>query len=137
VVVTRFQRVLPARHDAVLGTIDEALAFLAGCDLAPKVRDGVDLALEELLSNVSKYAYPAGEPGTIEVTIEGDSESVRLEVADRGIPFDPTAVPPPPPPSFCGPRGGRGLHLVRSVSRSLRYRRDGGRNVTTAEFSPR
>ncbi len=135
-VVTAFRRLLPASHQAVLETIDDALSFLSGCDLPPRVTYAVDLALEELLSNVSKYAYPSGAPGLIEVTIDGGPEEIRLEVADWGVSFDPTTIPPPPPPALDGPRGGRGLHLVRSVARSLRYRRDGSRNVTTVTFLP-
>lgn len=136
VVVTTFRRLLPARREAVLGVIDDALAFLSGCDLTPRTGNSVDLALEELLSNVYKYAYPGGVPGQVEVAIDVGQEAIRLEVADWGIPFDPTTVPAPPRPTLDEPRGGRGLFLVRSVARSLRYRRDGSRNVTSVEFSP-
>ena len=82
-----------------------------------------------------KYAYPAGEAGDVALLIERDQHRIRLEIADTGGPFDPTSVPPPPPMSLETPRGGRGLQLVKSLARSLQYRRDGGRNVLVVEFA--
>ena len=135
-IVTAFRRLLPARHGAVLDAIGETVQFLSGCDLTPRTRNAVELAVEELLSNVSKYAYPAGNPGEVELTIEAGTDGIRVEVVDSGPPFDPTAAPPPAPVSLEAASGGRGLFLVRSVSRSMRYRRDGNRNITVVEFPP-
>ena len=133
--LTAFQRLTSARLEAILGTIEEASGFLSECDLTPRTRNAVDLAVEELLSHVVKYAYPAGEAGDVALLIERDQHRIRLEIADTGGPFDPTSVPPPPPMSLETPRGGRGLQLVKSLARSLQYRRDGGRNVLVVEFA--
>jgi anti-sigma regulatory factor (Ser/Thr protein kinase) len=134
-VVTAFRRLLPARREAVLATLEEAPEFLSGCGLTPRTQNAVELALEELLSNVSKYAYPEGSEGEMEVLIEPGPDGIRLELVDEGRPFDPLTVPPPPPMTLDSVPGGRGLHLVRSLARSMRYRRDGARNVLVVEFT--
>jgi serine/threonine-protein kinase RsbW len=133
-VVTTFRKLLPARREAILATLEEAPEFLSGCGLTPRTQNAVELALEELLSNVGKYAYPEGAEGEMEVLIEPGPDGIRLELVDEGRPFDPLAVPPPPPMTLDGVPGGRGLHLVRSLARSMSYRRDGGRNVLIVEF---
>lgn len=132
--MTAFRRRLPARREAVLATLEEAPEFLSGCALTPRTRNAVELALEELLSNVFKYAYPEGAEGEMEVLIEPGPDGIRLELVDEGRPFDPLTVPPPPPMTLDGVPGGRGLHLVRGLARSMSYRRDGGRNVLVVEF---
>jgi anti-sigma regulatory factor (Ser/Thr protein kinase) len=132
--VTPFQRRLTVHREEVLATLEDVQEFLSGCGLTPRTRNAVELAAEELLSNVSKYSYPAGAPGEAKLVIEVRTEGVRLELADSGRPFDPTVDAPPPPPAEDLAPGGRGLHLVRSLSRFLSYRRDGSRNVTVVEF---
>ena len=132
--MTRFHRLLTPRRDEVFATLEELSAFLDGCVLPPRTRNAVEVASEELLSNVWKYAYPQGEAGEAEVVLEAGPDVVRLEVSDGGRPFDPTLVPPPPPPSLDSEPGGRGIHLVRSLSGSFSYRREGSRNVVIVEF---
>ncbi len=129
-----FRKLLEARRDEVFATLDELHEFVDGCGLAPRTRNSVEVSAEELLSNVWKYAYPPGEPGEAALLLETGPERVRLEISDSGIPFDPTLVPPPPPPSLETAPGGRGIHLVRSLSSSFAWRRDGSRNVVVVEF---
>ena len=129
-----FTKRLTVRREEVFGTLEELQAFLEGSAPPPRVRNAVEVAAEELLSNVWKYAFAAGEPGEAELLVDVQPERVRLELADSGRAFDPTAVPPPPPPSLDAAPGGRGIHLVRGLSSSFTYRRDGSRNVVVVEF---
>lgn len=129
-----FARRLHARKQEVFSALEELQGFLDGCALPPRVRNAVEVAAEELLSNVWKYAYPDGEPGEAALALEAGGPVVLLEVADEGLPFDPTLVPPPPPPSVDGAPGGRGIHLVRGLSSTFGYRREGSRNVVTVGF---
>ena len=126
---------LTARREEVFRALDEVQRFLEGCAPSPRVRNAVEVAAEELLSNVWKYAYPPGEPGEAALLLETGPARVRLEVSDSGLPFDPTLVPPPPPPSLDAAPGGRGINLVRGLSSSFAWRRDGSRNVVVVEFA--
>ena len=130
-----YRKLLEARRDDVFATLEELHEFVDGCALSPRTRNAVEVAAEELLSNVWKYAYPPGEPGQAALLLETGSERVRLEVSDSGVPFDPTGVPPPPPPSLDAAPGGRGIPLVRGLSSSFGWRRDGSRNVVVVEFT--
>jgi anti-sigma regulatory factor (Ser/Thr protein kinase) len=132
--VPTFTKRLTARREEVLRALEEVQEFLEGCAPSPRVRNAVEVAAEELLSNVWKYAFPPGEAGEAELLVDVRPERVRLELADPGRPFDPTLVPPPLPATLDGAPGGRGIHLVRGLSSSFTYRRDGSRNVVVVEF---
>ncbi|MBN1939120.1 MAG: ATP-binding protein [Candidatus Aminicenantes bacterium] len=119
---------------AELGEIDRARLFLKG-----RLREGpldgeslfqLDLALFEILVNIVRYGYPAAA-GEIRLTVRPEPESVYLEIRDRGVPFNPLAAPPPALDDILGGRkiGGLGVHLVRTFSDELTYRREGGENV--------
>ena len=89
------------------------------------------MIIEEVLMNISRYAYPEGTAGdlTIKYWIPAPGE-LRFEVADQGREFDPLAVGPPDLTLELGnrPIGGLGLVLIRSYADSLTYRREGGWN---------
>lgn len=114
-----FTKRIAARREEVLAALEELQGFLDGYDLSARLRNAVEVAAEELLSNAWKYAFPEGEPGEIAMLLVVGEAVARLEVSDTGVPFDPTLVPPPPPPSLDGAPGGRGIHPVRGLSSSF------------------
>jgi PAS domain S-box-containing protein len=65
------------------------------------------LALNELVTNAVKYAFPNGREGEIEIFFRVDASSARLEVADNGIGIRPDTDT------------GRGKRLVLSFAREL------------------
>ena len=123
----------PAR----LGQVAERVRDHIGARGVPEERVfAADVVLEELVSNVAKYAY-GGRGGDVELEVETRGRSVVLRIRDRGPAFDPTAHPEVPPPANGGPvgEGGRGIHLVRKLARTFRWRRDGERNVVEVELA--
>ena len=48
------------------------------------------LAVEEAVVNVIEYAYPAGKEGDITVKIMSDGNTLRFQIIDAGVLFDPT-----------------------------------------------
>jgi serine/threonine-protein kinase RsbW len=129
-----FRRSAPARLDEVPRLCREAREALAGVNLTPESSYGVELVLEEILTNEAKYAYPAGGAGTVELEIEGVRDALLLRFRDAGAPFDPLSVPPPPPALQRERPGGLGISLVRSVAGAVRYRREGETNVLEVEI---
>lgn len=120
-----------------LGRVSEAVReHLAARDVPEERVFAADVVLEELVSNVAKYAY-VGRSGDVAVEVEVRGRSVLVRVADEGPPFDPTSHPAVPPPARGGPvgAGGRGIHLVRKLARAFRWRRDGNRNLVEVELS--
>ena len=52
----------------------------------------INLALEEAINNVIKYAYPAGEPYEITLKINVEDDELVCTLIDNGIAFDPTLI---------------------------------------------
>ena len=88
----------------------------------------LNLALEELGVNIVNYS---GATGEIEISLASDDETVTIEIADNGRPFNPLAEPATPDisaPLGERPIGGLGVHLVRSMMDELSYSREDGMN---------
>jgi anti-sigma regulatory factor (Ser/Thr protein kinase) len=90
----------------------------------------LDLALFEILVNIVRYGYPDGA-GEIRVEIRIEPNAVRVEIRDHGIPFDPQAAPPPVLDDILSGKrkGGLGIHLARTFTDEMIYRREGAENV--------
>lgn len=128
-------RELAADLASVTSFLDESQAFIDACGLEGRAAYATELALEELLTNVVKYAYRGAPDDSrrVVVDVRVGADGVAVEVADRGDPFDPTAERLDDLPESLDERrvGGLGLRLVRTFARDVAYRREGGRNVVT------
>ena len=93
----------------------------------------MNLAIEEAVVNVMKYAYPSGKQGN--VTIEATTNDTRLKftIIDSGMPFDPTAKADADTTLSVEQRpiGGLGIYLVRQMMDSVNYERMDNLNVLT------
>lgn len=92
------------------------------------------LVLEEIVTNVIKYAYEDTAPHEILLEVRLSSGHVVIQVSDDGRDFNPLAVQLPDleQPLEERPIGGLGVHLVRNLAESVEYQRAGGRNILTA-----
>ena len=90
----------------------------------------VHLTLEELFTNVVKYARSDSDEQSIAVHLQVVGDAIQLVVEDGGPPFDPTSYPDPvsEPDLDTVISGGLGIHLVRQLADRLTYRRAGDRN---------
>jgi len=108
----------------------ELEAFGASCGLSAKSVFELNLILEEIVANVISYAYVDDRSHEILIQAALAQGTVVIEVEDDGRPFNPLQVPPP---DFCCPLeempvGGRGVHLVRTLTDGLVYERTGEKN---------
>ena len=101
--------------------------------LAPKTLFQMQIALDEMVSNVIKYAWPDGGDHEIRVRITASTGQVAIEIADDGRPFNPLAAPEPPqPPPGRRPRpGGVGIHMLKQFMEKIEYARIDGQNRLT------
>ena len=106
-------------------------ALLNGQDLSPKATYAVDLAVEEIITNIIKYAYEDTSPHTINIHITFEPPFVVIRFEDDGREFDPVAAPEPDTTKPLAERqiGGMGIHLLRAVVESIDYQRADGRNI--------
>jgi anti-sigma regulatory factor (Ser/Thr protein kinase) len=90
----------------------------------------VNLALDEVLTNIISYGYRDASAHTINVTLVLEKDVVKATVEDDACAFDPrTALPPDiESPLEARPLGGLGVHLVRQLMDRIEYVRSNGRN---------
>jgi serine/threonine-protein kinase RsbW len=92
----------------------------------------LQVALDEIVSNVIKYSWVDGGKHDILVRITVDDDGVALDIFDDGEPFDPRGAPEPLP-SLAGKRpepGGVGIHMVRKLVDDFAYERSDAQNHT-------
>ncbi len=93
----------------------------------------VELAADEMLTNIISYAYPE-ERGDIRVICESDENGdLVVQIIDTGIPFNPLDVGGPDLSLGLEERevGGLGLFLSHKMVDEIRYRREGRENILT------
>ena len=123
-----------------MGRMDDWLAaFAAAHGLPPETREELRVCLHELSANVIMHGGRDGGPRTIEISGRMDGDRVVLEFADDAPAFDPLSREAPPAKGKLEDVaiGGLGLHLVRSFTDELTYRRTPGRNHLTLVRKPR
>ena len=98
--------------------------------LARDVVADVNVALDEVLTNILAYGYDDDEIHEIRIRFSLDEEVIEVEVVDDGRPFDPTALPRPDlnAPLRDRPLGGLGMHFVRNLMSEVSYARAGDYN---------
>ncbi len=91
----------------------------------------INLALEELLTNIINYGYTDDASHEIRLTIRKGRHAVRLDLEDDGVPFDPTKLERPDVDQDISQRkiGGLGIFLVGKLMDSTSYRRESNRNI--------
>jgi len=101
--------------------------------LAPRLVHDLNLALEEILTNIISYGYPDNREHEIKVRLSVQPGEVKAEVEDDGHPFNPLEAPEADTTKPLEERtiGGLGIHLVRKLMDDLEYKRQGDRNLLT------
>jgi anti-sigma regulatory factor (Ser/Thr protein kinase) len=106
-------------------------------NLQPGAVMKLELALEELLTNIVNYAYTDDGAGEMMVgcAVEDDG-NLRIIITDWGAPFDPLAGEDPDLSQSLEERqiGGLGIFLVRQIVDEIHYEREEDRNVLTLVF---
>jgi phosphoserine phosphatase RsbU/P len=99
--------------------------------LASTVVHDLNLALEEILTNIISYGYTDGQEHEIRVRLSVRPGEVKAEVEDDGQSFNPLAAPEPHTAKALEERtiGGLGIHLVRTLMDGLEYKRQADRNI--------
>ena len=98
--------------------------------LPPTVVFKLNLALDEVLTNVIEYGYEDGARHEILVVLALTDGMMTAEVVDDGRPYDPTRTPEPDLTLSLEERpiGGLGIYFARRMMDRVEYRRDGSLN---------
>jgi len=128
------------RLPAVMESLEAFRSFLEQeleqLSLAPARRQEIELVLEEILTNIIRYAYPR-RTGEVEVSyfLEGHLRFC-LSLRDWGRSFNPLEAGPPDlaPDLEQRPLGGLGLYLARQLADKIDYQYEAGANQVTLCF---
>jgi anti-sigma regulatory factor (Ser/Thr protein kinase) len=114
---------------------DRVDAFGRACGLSADDTACACLTLDELVSNVIKYAYEDTQEHQIHVTVQVDGNLMTISIEDDGKPFNPLEAPVPNLEVSIEewPTGGLGVHIVKSIADKLEYRREHGHNIVMME----
>ena len=93
------------------------------------------LACEEIVTNVTSYAYPEGVDGFLDVTIR-KTDRIEIRFEDGGMPFNPLEQKTPNTKLSWKKRriGGLGIFLLRRKMDDVRYVYENHKNVLTIEI---
>jgi len=122
---------LPAKLDSLEDFRSFILNKITAWDVAQEIVLKIELVLEEILTNIIKYAYPAGE-GDVEVTCTLlNKNKLCFIIQDWGNPFNPLTANTPDLSTdlFARRIGGLGIFLVRKMVDELDYQHEEGKNI--------
>lgn len=105
--------------------------WINGLGISEELNMHVNLALEEVVSNIMLYAYP-NKNGKIFIEFAKKTNLI-FTITDNGIPFDPTQQKEVDISLSAAERkiGGLGIHLVRQLMDEMHYRREEDKNILT------
>ncbi len=109
--------------------VDEQLEQF-GCPM--KAQAQIDIAIDELFSNIVHYAYhPGTGPATVRVEVVEEPLSVVITFIDQGVPYDPLAKADPDVTLSADERdiGGLGIYIVKKNMNEITYEYKDGRNI--------
>jgi anti-sigma regulatory factor (Ser/Thr protein kinase) len=122
---------LPARPENVAVVRHVLGAFAESLRLPAELIEDLRLAVTEACTNVVRHAYPDGDAGAVEISIEPGEDRVRIVVADSGRGIGTSS-------DTSGP--GLGLPLIAAIAETvdLQSALGGGSRVamTFARHSP-
>ena len=98
------------------------------------VRTQIDIAIDELFSNIARYAYDPEEGfATVRLDVTEDTPGVIITLIDRGKPFNPLNTADPDTTLAAKQRriGGLGVFMVKKTMDDVSYERRDDMNILT------
>jgi len=119
--------------EAKLENMDAVQDFISARieDCPKKIRNQIGIAVDEVFSNIARYAYNPDVGGaTVRIAVDDD---ITIEFEDSGAAYDPLAKEDPDVSLSAEEReiGGLGLFMVKNLMDSVEYRREGTKNILT------
>ena len=114
-------RDLPSSLDSYQGFIEEVLQLLTEFQWEKKDLVGVEMALEESISNAIRHGNKQDSSKMVHVECQLSPQRFWARVCDEGGGYDPDKVPDCRSPENLGKPGGRGLLLIREFMNSVEH----------------
>ncbi len=122
--------------------LDEVTRFiekhLENADCPMKTIIQINIAIDEIFSNIANYAYHPGRgDAKIKIHISEDPAVAEITFKDSGVPFNPLEVEEPDTTASADERkiGGLGIFMVKKSMDDLTYEYKDGENILTIKKS--
>jgi anti-sigma regulatory factor (Ser/Thr protein kinase) len=122
--------------DAAVENIPAVTAFveeqLEQYNCPMKAQMQIDIAIDELFSNIAQYAYnPKTGKATVRVEVTENPMSVIITFIDNGVPYNPLAKADPDVTLSADEReiGGLGIFMVKKSMDDISYEYKDGQNI--------
>ncbi|MDE6662441.1 MAG: ATP-binding protein [Lachnospiraceae bacterium] len=122
--------------EATIESIPKVTAFvdeqLEQLECPMKTQMQVDMAIDELFSNIAYYAYnPETGSATVRVEVTENPLAVVITFIDNGVPYDPLAKEDPDITLSIEERGigGLGIYMVKKTMDDVSYEYKDGQNI--------
>ena len=119
----------PENVDKITEFINTELEKL---DCPIKTQKQIDIAADEIFSNIAHYAYE-GKEDSAEIRLEksDNPKAVTLTFIDSGIPYNPLEKPDPDVTLSADVReiDGLGIFIVKKTMDEVKYERKDGKNI--------
>ena len=124
--------------EATPENVDKAIEFvdkmLEEYDCPVKIQMAIDVAVDELFSNIAHYAYnPDKGFATVRVDVVKDPLAVEITFVDNGVPYDLLKKTDPDTTLSIEDRdiGGLGILIVKKTMDHINYEYKDGKNILT------
>jgi anti-sigma regulatory factor (Ser/Thr protein kinase) len=117
--------------------LEKVMSFISSLcarnSISPEIEYDLNLALDEVISNIVRHAFPDGQEHTFTVNLSLNDQEFVARIEDEGVEFDPTQHQAPDLNAPLEERklGGLGIHLVRQIMDGMEYDRVAGKNLLT------
>ena len=122
--------------DAAIENIPAVTAFveeqLEQYNCPMKAQMQIDIAIDELFSNIAQYAYnPKTGKATVRVEVTENPMAVIITFIDNGVPYNPLAKADPDVTLSADEReiGGLGIFMVKKSMDDINYEYKNGQNI--------
>jgi anti-sigma regulatory factor (Ser/Thr protein kinase) len=126
-----FHQIIANDFADLCGLMERATGFLETQGVDAQAVYRINLALEEMVTNIIKYGYDAAGLHKIEVTLDVGVEEVAMVIIDDGHDFSPLFHERKDPADKSEEReiGGWGIPLMKKLLDHMDHRREAGRNI--------
>lgn len=110
--------------------------YLENFDISMKSKIQLDVAIDEIFSNIANYAYKDSEEAgdvTVSIEVPQNSDYVIMIFKDNGNEFNPLESEDPDTTLSAEERqiGGLGIFMVKKTMDDVIYRYENGTNILT------
>lgn len=127
---------IEAKLENITAVIDFVNAELEAMDCPMKVLTQIDIAVDEIFSNIANYAYaPENGMANIAIAVVDNTRCIQICFEDSGIEYNPLNNDDPNIDLPLEERqiGGLGIFLTKKLTDDIRYERIDGKNILTIE----